>query len=216
MSNTNRGGVPGRDRPVEERDTKKINGRVLIRILNPMVKDLPYKCRPSDPFWNVSLVERSNHNEIDDVQEIVPFSTGLTITPPLGYHIEFFASNELLSMGYEMPTPLIIGCENIDEIVVNLRKFKDTDNITLPCAGILMIVRPTCYAFFHTRVSDPDDSEHVMLPYNTEYLNSKGEGVPLRSISAGRTPRTAGSRTPGRTPTASTNRTPSRSKGGLY
>lgn len=104
----------------------------------------PYKERPSDAGWDLTLISRTDQRSEDDIGEVNMYDTGLRMAPPEGYHIELYARSSLQKLGYMLGNNVgIIDPEYRGNILVGLYKFKEADDLELPFRGVQMILRKT-------------------------------------------------------------------------
>ena len=97
--------------------------------------------------WEVTLVERSGGRTEDDVGEINEFNTGLCFNLPTHYHAQVTGSKELLQAGYMLAnSPIVIGPNDNNQLVLPLYKFKEADDIDLPFRGALISLHRTVQA----------------------------------------------------------------------
>lgn len=122
-------------------------------ILTSPEAEVPFKENLSDVGWNLTLVGRVN-NRIDDLLcEVNEFTTGVKLAPPPGYYFEVILSPEMARNGYMLATGACMALNpstSRDEIVVPLYKFKECDDLSLPCRGVLIVLREALYAHAHT------------------------------------------------------------------
>lgn len=121
---------------------KTTSTRVQLFKKSGIVQELP---RPRDDtdrcVYDVLLVERTDLRVEDTTNDINTYSTGIVLTPPKGYYIEVFLNQELLKQGYMMPGSVIIESGNSQELIVPLFKFKDSEDLSLPCDGVAFVIK---------------------------------------------------------------------------
>lgn len=106
----------------------------------------------ADVTFSVTLIERKEGRAEDYNNEINSFNTGLIITPPHNYYIEVVGNPLLHKHGYFMPSTQIINPQNDKELIVDLFKFKDTDDLPIPFEAVFMILKPCTYAHIYQEV----------------------------------------------------------------
>lgn len=97
----------------------------------------------TNPFWNISIVDRTNGRSDDTPMTPQEFTTGIRILVPEGLHLEI-EGNELLSeYGYFMPSTKIVTSADTDrDITVHLIKFSNCEDMSFsaPVMGLRMKV----------------------------------------------------------------------------
>lgn len=81
---------------------------------------------------HLTLIGRKDNRADDVLHDVNYFNTGLVFTLPQDTYILITANPALFSMGYMMPSPMIIDSSCSDEIMVPLYKFKDGEDLELP------------------------------------------------------------------------------------
>lgn len=93
----------------------------------------------TNPFWNISIVDRTGGRSEDLAMTPQEFTTGIRIVVPEGLHLEI-EGNELLSeYGYFMPSKRIITSTDCDrDITVQLVKYANCEDIAFntPILGL--------------------------------------------------------------------------------
>lgn len=153
-------------------DYAKIRNGDIIVLRDPLYfskvrvgAQAPFK--PEDcercPFWNITLIGRDENRTEDVTGDNNTFTTGLSFNPPPGFHVEVFPDDSLVTMGYTL-IPKIVSSQDRSELLLDLFKFKDADDLPLPFVGAKLIVRET--AFVHLIEQHPkksmDDSASVI------------------------------------------------------
>jgi hypothetical protein len=93
--------------------------------------------KPSDPSYEICLVERTENRVDDESNALNNFRTALSLAPPVGYYIQLTPHPLLLRNGYMMDTINLHPADDRDEIVVSLFKINDGADLELPFPGIL-------------------------------------------------------------------------------
>jgi hypothetical protein len=106
----------------------------------------PFKERFTDPGYIITAVSRSENRAEDLTSEVNTFQTGLVIAPPLNYHCEIIPHPSLYKAGYMLVGPLVIPPGSMEELVIPLYKYKDSEDLELPFMVGLMMVRSTEYS----------------------------------------------------------------------
>lgn len=91
--------------------------------------------------WELDLIDRCDGRVNDVAHEYNTFTTGLRVTPPKGWHIELITTPDFYKSGYCMNTPHLFFNEETDELIVHLYKYRDTEDLQLPFAGVQMCVK---------------------------------------------------------------------------
>lgn len=109
--------------------------------------EYPYKERPDDIGYDVTLISRSENRSEDTVGIVNYFDTGISISPPKGHYVDVVARSSLHKTGYMLATGTsIIDPGYTGELKIPLFKFKQCDDIELPFRGVQLILRPAVYA----------------------------------------------------------------------
>jgi len=159
--------------------------KIAMHKLHPQA-EIPIKENLNDIGWDISLVNRTENRPEDTLNEINDFGTGLSFSPPDGYHLEIIATNSLHRHGYMLCGPIIIDNTTRGELIVPLYKFRDIDDIELPFRAVRIIVRPTVYIHVsHQRKNPRQVSENYdqrnqpdMNTYQTQLRSNYPPGVP--------------------------------------
>lgn len=87
--------------------------------------------------WDIYLIGRQDGVREDVFGEITKFNTNLQITVPEGYMSMIVAKSILGNLGYEIPSGIqTIFPGDTSELIVPLRKTKNTDDLDLPIAAV--------------------------------------------------------------------------------
>lgn len=122
-----------------------VKNPLLVERRDPKA-ELPFKQNISDVGWDLTLIERTDKRNEDDIGSINMFRTGLVVSPPLGYHVEIYARSSLQKLGYMLGNSVgIIDPEYRGEVLIGLYKFREGADLELPCRGVQMILRKTEY-----------------------------------------------------------------------
>jgi dUTP pyrophosphatase len=121
-----------------------------VKKLNPSA-EVPYKERPSDIGFDVTLIGRTDNRTEDTTHEVGMFSTGLQIQPPAGYYFQVVARSSLHKAGYVLATGVsIIDPEYTGELLVPLIKFSDNaEDLELPFRAVQLVLCPAIYVIFN-------------------------------------------------------------------
>jgi deoxyuridine 5'-triphosphate nucleotidohydrolase len=116
-----------------------------IQKVHPNAEEL-YKERPSDVGWDVTLIARGGERTADTVGDVNDYETGLCVAPPPGYYVEIVARSSLQKHGYMLANNIgIIDPEYRGLIKVQLYKFKESKDLSLPGRYVQLILRPAMY-----------------------------------------------------------------------
>ncbi len=110
-----------------------------------------------DPSFYFSITQRCNRRVEDAFQDYNAFTTDLKLLPPDGYHIEIWGSERLVNAGYEMVGPKIVFNDN-DIVTVQLKKFKDVEDLSLPFHGLRGILVQSSPTLIHASSRDVDQT----------------------------------------------------------
>ena len=124
-----------------------IKDSIAVTKLNPKA-EIPFKEGVNDPFYQLTVIDRCDNRAEDTYADVNSFTTGIKIQPPnMHYHIEISAHPDLHRAGYMMVnSPLCIQWENDQEIVLELYKYKQVDDLELPFKAAIMLVRQSEHA----------------------------------------------------------------------
>ncbi len=82
----------------------------------------------------------------DSFQDYNKFTTDISFKCPKGYNLLVSHNERLTNAGYEM-TPTIVPDK--EKIVVNLKKYKDVENLQLPFQGLVCRLVPKVHSLLH-------------------------------------------------------------------
>ncbi len=91
--------------------------------------------------YDLPLLEKTDGRVEDLCNSINRYKCGIFPDPPVGFHWELVASDQLLDMGYCILGTYIVDHTNKDEIVVPLYKFKDEADLVIPTTGVKLVLR---------------------------------------------------------------------------
>jgi hypothetical protein len=142
-----------------------LSSHIVIQTIVPNAS-LPTKREgyDTDVTFNITLIERKEARAEDYVNDINSFNTGLIINPPQGYYIEVVGNPLLHKHGYFLPSVQIINPQNDKELIVDLFKFKDTDDLPIPFDAVFMILKPSFYAHIYQDVKKVKSSSSFGNP----------------------------------------------------
>lgn len=131
--------------------TTHINGKILVQKTIPSA-EFPFRERVESPIYNLTLVNRTDNREEDEIGHFNDFGLGLKVCPPPNHFIEIIASPSLHKHGYVLYHPVIIDANYQGEVKVPLYKLEDSEDLQLPFDGLRMIVRQSIYAHVYNVV----------------------------------------------------------------
>lgn len=122
---------------------------------------------------DITLISRTE-NRVDDINgHINSFNTGIELKPPQGYHFEIYPKRSLYKSGYSMPCPQIVEPTDKGPLIVDLMKFTEQDQLDLPVACVVAVLRETQYCLMTTqtvkvkkyeKVEEDEDSVSFTTP----------------------------------------------------
>lgn len=144
-NNKSQAPVPLKDCPFT---SKNYGNRTILTNLVHAHSQLPEKKYEDDIGFDVTLVERLDGKTEDLVGEVTLFSAGLQIKPPEGYYIELVPRSSLYKEGYMLVNSVgIIDPSYRGEVIAALYKFREGDDLKLPCKCMQFILRKAEYAY---------------------------------------------------------------------
>lgn len=124
--------------------------------------EIPFRDSIYDVAFKMTLIEKSDKRQQDDVSESNNYETYIAAEFPVGFHAEITGTEELLSKGYMLAiSPLIISSNNRSPIKIPLFKFREGEDLELPYACVAVILRQT--EQFRIGVANPDKKAQVQI-----------------------------------------------------
>lgn len=115
--------------------------------------EIPSKEDSCNVGYDLTLVARSDNRAEDDVGSVNLFETGLRFAPPPGYYLEVVAKDNLVSNGYILSNGVqILDPEDRSDLVVSLYKFREGDDLSLPCSCLRLVLCKAEYCLMNTVV----------------------------------------------------------------
>jgi len=158
---------------------------ITVTKYHPDAEDIGSKENFDDPYWELPVVTRVD-NRVDDVLgDVNEFGTGLALKAPKHYHLEIIEHPQLHKSGYSLVggpriiTPAAAG----DEIIIPLMKFREGDDIELPCRVAIVVMRETQYGT--TTVFAPK-KEKVRYVEETNFLSNNSRAAAPAAKEKGR------------------------------
>ena len=151
-------------------------GNIFYRKSLPEAEE-PFKERPSDIGWDLTLVSRCDGRLEDTVGDESMFDTGIVVMPPPGWYVEIYARSSLGKHGYMMTNAVgIIDPEYRGTVKVSLYKFKETRDIELPFRGVQMVLRHAEYSPCSLMETPASEYEEPTNTRGTKGFGSTGHG----------------------------------------
>ncbi len=137
----------------------------------------PEKIHQNSAIWRLPLISRMGERQEDNFGKINSFSTGLILQAPKQHHFVIYAVPELARVGYMLPSPVLWEGDGVRELIVDLYKYTDCEDIILPYSGLLMTLCPSIHASltFSNQLNEHQKSKvQYSSRYEENYSQSRG------------------------------------------
>lgn len=145
--------------------------------------NFPRKRDETDCTFPISIVSRTGNRIDDQLQGINEFSTDMVFIPPIGFYIEIHGTDELLKRGYALFQTKIVQPKSVTPVRIQLYKFTDSEDLTLPFhSGLSLVLRHCNYAHLKKQRIEMDLDEIQSTTSSHSVFSNKYESTRVKSF----------------------------------